>query len=597
MNVYGRLMKEFMAKYWVRYLLAFVLVNIISIMALITPLLTERIIDEFIPNGDLKGIALYAILVLGLATARAFVTFSQRFNIEYTAQKVIYDVRNRLYQHLQTLSFSFFDQNRTGELMSRMTSDVSTLERAMGMGFINLFSNALTILYTLIILFNKNIQLTLMSLLFMPFLIWSVSQFAIKVRPTFRMVREQMGIFSASMQESITGVRVVKAFAQEEYEIEKFRIENRNYYDKNMVSVKLEAFYGPLMSFISTMGTVFLIWYGGMKVVNGSISLGEWMVFNTLIAQLIQPVRMFGWLVSMVQRASASGQRIFEIIDTQSDVTDAPGSQVLPPLQGHVRMEKVSFSYDNRIYVLEDVDLDVQPGQTIAILGSTGSGKSSLINLVPRFYDPQKGRILIDGHDLRDVTIDSLRRQIGIVLQETFLFNESLRNNISYGRPEASLEEIIEAAKAAKIHDFISTLPQGYDTVVGERGVGLSGGQKQRMAIARALLMEAKVLILDESTSSVDTETERAIQQAFLKLTENCTTFVIAQRLSTIRNADRIIVLDKGRIVQEGTHDDLLKQEGGIYYQIYQMQLRPQEESPIKPGNQSNEDGGASSWA
>ncbi len=597
MNVYGRLMKEFMAKYWVRYLLAFVLVNIISIMALITPLLTERIIDEFIPNGDLKGIALYAILVLGLATARAFVTFSQRFNIEYTAQKVIYDVRNRLYQHLQTLSFSFFDQNRTGELMSRMTSDVSTLERAMGMGFINLFSNALTILYTLIILFNKNIQLTLMSLLFMPFLIWSVSQFAIKVRPTFRMVREQMGIFSASMQESITGVRVVKAFAQEEYEIEKFRIENRNYYDKNMVSVKLEAFYGPLMSFISTMGTVFLIWYGGMKVVNGSISLGEWMVFNTLIAQLIQPVRMFGWLVSMVQRASASGQRIFEIIDTQSDVTDAPGAQVLPPLQGHVRMEKVSFSYDNRIYVLEDVDLDVQPGQTIAILGSTGSGKSSLINLVPRFYDPQKGRILIDGHDLRDVTIDSLRRQIGIVLQETFLFNESLRNNISYGRPEASLEEIIEAAKAAKIHDFISTLPQGYDTVVGERGVGLSGGQKQRMAIARALLMEAKVLILDESTSSVDTETERAIQQAFLKLTENCTTFVIAQRLSTIRNADRIIVLDKGRIVQEGTHDDLLKQEGGIYYQIYQMQLRPQEESPIEPGNQSNEDGGASSWA
>ena len=366
---------------------------------------------------------------------------------------------------------------------------------------------------------------------------------------------------------------------------------------RSMVSVKLEAFYGPLMSFISTMGTVFLIWYGGMKVVNGSISLGEWMVFNTLIAQLIQPVRMFGWLVSMVQRASASGQRIFEIIDTQSDVTDAPGAQVLPPLQGHVRMEKVSFSYDNRTYVLEDVDLDVQPGQTIAILGSTGSGKSSLINLVPRFYDPQKGRILIDGHDLRDVTIDSLRRQIGIVLQETFLFNESLRNNISYGRPEASLEEIIEAAKAAKIHDFISTLPQGYDTVVGERGVGLSGGQKQRMAIARALLMEAKVLILDESTSSVDTETERAIQQAFLKLTENCTTFVIAQRLSTIRNADRIIVLDKGRIVQEGTHDDLLKQEGGIYYQIYQMQLRPQEESPIEPGNQSNENGGASSWA
>ena len=593
MNVYGRLMKEFMAKYWARYVLAFVLVNIISIMALIAPLLTERIIDEFIPQGDLKGIALYAILVLGVATARALITFSQRYNIEFTAQKVIYDVRNRLYQHLQTLSFSFFDQNRTGELMSRMTSDVSTLQRAMGMGFINLFSNALTILYTLIILFSKNVQLTLMSLLFMPFLIWAVSQFSVKVRPTFRMVREQMGVFTAAMQESITGVRVVKAFAQEEYEVEKFRKENREYYEKNMVSVRLEAFYGPLMSFISTMGTVFLIWYGGMKVVNGSISLGEWTVFNTLIAQLIQPVRMFGWLVSMVQRASASGQRIFEILDTQSDVADAPGAQTLPPLQGHVRMENVSFSYDNRVFVLEEINLDIQPGQTIAILGSTGSGKSSLINLVPRFYDPQKGRILIDGHDLRDVTIDSLRRQIGIVLQETFLFNDSLRNNISYGRPSASLEEIIDAAKSAKIHDFIVALPQGYDTIVGERGVGLSGGQKQRMAIARALLMEAKVLILDESTSSVDTETERAIQQAFAKLTENCTTFVIAQRLSTIRNADRIIVLDRGRIVQDGTHEDLLQQEGGIYHQIYQMQLRPQEETPMESGGQTDGNGGA----
>jgi ABC-type multidrug transport system fused ATPase/permease subunit len=264
-----------------------------------------------------------------------------------------------------------------------MTSDVSTLQRAMGMGFINLFSNALTILYTLIILFSKNVQLTLMSLLFMPFLIWAVSQFSVKVRPTFRMVREQMGVFTAAMQESITGVRVVKAFAQEDYEVEKFRKENREYYEKNMVSVRLEAFYGPLMSFISTMGTVFLIWYGGMKVVNGSISLGEWTVFNTLIAQLIQPVRMFGWLVSMVQRASASGQRIFEILDTQSDVADAPGAQTLPPLQGHVRMENVSFSYDNRVFVLEEINLDIQPGQTIAILGSTGSGKSSLINLVP----------------------------------------------------------------------------------------------------------------------------------------------------------------------------------------------------------------------
>ncbi|NLN83471.1 MAG: ABC transporter ATP-binding protein [Firmicutes bacterium] len=582
MNVYGRLLKEFMAKYWARYTLAFVLVNIISLMTLITPLLTEKIIDEFLPAGDFRGIVTYSLIVLGVALLRALITFSQRYNIQYTAQRVIYDVRNRLYQHLQTLSFSFFDSSRTGELMSRMTSDVSTLQRAMGMGFINLFSNTLTIIYTLAILLNKNVELTLMSLVFMPFLIWSVSVFAVKVRPTFRIVREQLGVFTATMQESITGVRVVKAFAQEEYEIEKFREQNREYYEKNLISVRLEAFYGPLMSFISTMGTVFLIWYGGRKVVMGDISLGEWTVFNTLIVQLIQPIRSFGWLVSMVQRASASGQRIFEILDTQSDVSDAPDAIELPPVVGHVRFEDVSFSYDNNFYVLEDIDLDVQPGHTIAILGSTGSGKSSLINLVPRFYDPQKGRITIDGHDLRDVTVESLRNQIGIVLQETFLFNDSLRNNISYGRPDATMDEIVGAAKSAKIHDFIMTLPEGYETVVGERGVGLSGGQKQRMAIARALLMRARVLILDESTSSVDTETERAIQQAFAVLTENCTTFVIAQRLSTIRNANRIIVLDKGRVIQEGTHDELLAQEGGVYHQIYQMQLRPQEESPFE---------------
>lgn len=592
MNVYTRLLKEFMAKYWARYLVAFVLVNIIALMSLISPLLTEKIIDVFIPAGDLSSIAVYAGLVLAVAIVKTIITFAQRYNIEFTAQKVIYDMRNRLYQHLQTLSFSFFDQNRTGELMSRMTSDVATLQRAMGMGFISIFSATLTIIYTLALLFNLNWRLTLMSLIFMPFLIWSVTQFAVKVRPTFRMVRDQMGLFSAAMQESITGVRVVKAFAQEDYEIEKFLKENQNYYDKNLISVRLEAFYSPLMSFISNMGTVFLIWYGGRQVINGSITLGEWTVFNTLLAQLIQPVRQFGMLVSMIQRAVASGQRIFEVLDTQSDVADLPGAITLPPLQGHVVMDHVFFSYDNRTFVLEDLCLEALPGQTIAILGSTGSGKSSVINLVPRFYDPQKGTVRIDGHNLKDVTIDSLRRQVGIVLQETFLFNDSLRNNIAYGKPDATLEAIISAAKAARIHEFIQTLPDGYDTVVGERGVGLSGGQKQRMAIARALLMEAKVLILDESTSSVDTETEHAIQQAFAKLTENCTTFIIAQRLSTIRNADKIVVLDKGRIVQEGSHDKLLLDTSGIYHQIYEMQLRPQEQPPIVPASSDSSSGG-----
>lgn len=579
MNIYVRLVKDFMSKYWLRYLFAFVLVNFITWLGVQAPQLTQRIIDDFIPAQDMDSIFLFAGLVVLVALLRGLTTFVQRYNMEYTAQRVVYDIRNRLYTHIQDLSFSFYDSARTGELMSRLTSDVESLRGAMGMGFINILSGVLQIVYVLVVLLNLDVQLTLVSLIFLPFLAWAVQQYSVKVRPTFRLMQEQMAKLTSVMQENITGIRVVKAFAQEEYEIEKFSVQNRQHYDRALFSARLEAFYGPLMTFISGLGSTFVLWYGGMAVVEGRLQLGQWMVFNTLMMQLIQPIRMFGWLISMVQRAAASGGRIYEVLDTSSEVADADDAVEMSAVVGRVEFENVSFSYDKRVMVLEDLNFSAEPGQTVAILGPTGSGKSTVINLIPRFYDPAQGAIKIDGVDIRTYTVDSLRRQIGIVLQETFLFSDTLRANIAYGRPDASEAEIIAAAQSAEIHDFIASLPQGYDTVIGERGVGLSGGQKQRVAIARALLMEARILILDESTSSVDTETEHAIQQAFAQLTSNCTTFIIAQRLSTVRNADKIIVLDKGRLVQEGHHEELLQDSEGIYAQIYEMQLRPQEEA------------------
>jgi len=409
-----------------------------------------------------------------------------------------------------------------------------------------------------------------------PVLAWRVQVYATKVRPMFTQIQQQVAVVNTRIQENIAGQRVVKAFARKQYEIDKFERDNMELLHRSIRAERLSAINWSLMRLLTEMSLAIILWYGGRQVISTELTLGTLMSFNMLLGQLLGPIRMLGWQVSMVQRTIASGERIFEILDTQADVRDKPGAKPIGEIEGRVTFENVSFAYDGVNMVLKNINLDVSPGETVAILGGTGSGKTTLINLIPRFYDVTEGRILIDGVDIRDVTIESLRRQIGIVTQETFLFSASLRDNIAYGKPEATDEEIIEAAKAAHIHDFIMSLPDGYDTLIGERGVGLSGGQKQRVAIARALLMDAKILLLDESTSSVDVETEMQIQQAFSKLLKDRTAFIIAQRLSTVRDADRVIVLDNGRIVEEGTHEELL-QLGGIYTAIYNLQFRPQE--------------------
>lgn len=559
------------------FLLAVLLMLVTSGLRMVIPWLTGFIVDTVFEKREFAFLPLMALSIVGVRAVQGLAAFGQRYTMEVVSQRVIFDIRNTMYKHLQRLSFSFYDKAQTGQLMSRTTSDVETLRRFLGFGALELCSNCVIFFGVLIYMLLVNWKLTLVALVPMPLLLWAVRQFATKVRPRYRRIRAQLAELTTILQESISGIKVVRAFAQEEQEIKKFHNENWSFLNKNIEAVRMWAFYFPLMSLCSGLSTVAIIWYGGRLVIAGEISLGTLVAFHQYLGMLIGPIRRLGWLVDLVTRAQASGQRIFEVLDTEPEIKDKPGAIELKDVKGYVNFENVSFAYDGKNKVLENINIQAEPGQTIALLGFTGSGKSTIINLIPRFYDPDEGRITIDGIDIRDVTLKSLRSNIGTVSQETFLFSATIAENIAFGKDNASREEIIAAAKAARAHDFIMAMPKGYDTKIGERGLGLSGGQKQRLAIARALLTDPRILILDDSTSSVDTETEYLIQQALQELMKNRTTFVIAQRLSTVKNADQIIVLDEGRVVQRGTHEELLQDEEGIYRQIYDMQFKQQE--------------------
>lgn len=546
---------------------------LLTAIALVTPQFIRWIVDHGIREQNLSLLTWSTLGLLVLTLVKGGLTFLEGRWSEIASQSVAYDLRNDLHHKLGELSFAYHDQTETGQLLSRAIQDVDRIRFLTGRATLRLSGSILLALGTLVVLTLMNVQLAFLSMAAIPILGYRGYLFGRQMRPLSMAIQQQLAVLTTRLEQNLRGARVVKAFAQEKAEIDRFDQENQKWFDLSADSARLQAWNTPLLDLIANIGTIFIIWYGGRLVINQQLTLGELVAFSTYLSQLIGPVRRLGMIIPAIAVAAAAGERIFEILDTQSEVKDAPDAYPLPPVQGHVRFEKVGFAYFNRHRVLGNITFAARPGEIIALLGATGSGKSSIINLIPRFYDPTEGRITIDDHDLRAVTLNSLRDQIGIVLQETTLFAATLRENLLFGRPDATEAEMVAAAQAAQAHAFIMTMPDGYDTYVGERGVTLSGGQKQRVAIGRALLKDPRILILDDATASVDSATEQEIQLALHHLMKGRTSFVIAQRLSTVRNANLILVLDRGRISASGTHEELLR-TSELYARIYHGQLQ-----------------------
>jgi ATP-binding cassette subfamily B multidrug efflux pump len=513
------------------------------------------------------------ILILVFAIARGAFAFTQTFLAQKLSQDVAFDFRNELFSKIQRLSFSYHDRNRTGQLMIRATDDVDKLQVFIGQGMLIALQAILLLSGALVLLLLTNFQLTLVILPILPIALVLFMVFGMVSQPLFAKVQAKLSSLNTILQENLAGIKVVKAFAREQEESAKFDASAEDFMQQQITVARVFSFLFPVIFLIANLGQALVLYFGGRQILAGTLSIGEWQKFSLYLALVFFPIGQLGFIISQMSAASASANRIFEILDASNDVTDRPDAVTLPPISGNVEFENVSFRYFNSSDpVLTGINITARPGETVALLGSTGSGKTTIINLIPRFYDVSEGQLIIDGYDVRNVTIESLRRQIGIVLQETNLFTGTIRENIAFGRPDASDEEVFDAAKAAAAHDFIEGFPEGYATPVGERGTTLSGGQKQRIAIARALLLNPKILILDDSTSSVDVTTEVQIQHALDRLMEGRTSFVIAQRISTVVNADQIIVLDKGEVVAKGKHAELME-TSAIYADIYRSQL------------------------
>ena len=575
MDILKRIM-GYVARYkWKAITAISFLVFLIS-LNLVTPYLTKILVDDVIRGGKRNLLVPILIAVFGCAACRGLLSYFRSYLFEGVSQKCLYDLRNDMYTHLQGLSFSFYDDNRVGELMSRMTGDLEGIRMFIVGGLSVLLENAIYFIGTTIMLLYLNVELALVTLAILPFIAWVAIKFNKTIRPAHSEIREQQANLNTTAQENIAGVRVVRAFAREDYEIEKFEKENRLNQEKNVNASFIWAKYFPLIEFLSGFCAVALIGYGGWMVAIGRITLGTVVAFNGYLWMLIMPVRMLGWIVNIISHAITSGKRVFDILDTGSSIKEKSNPYSSDEFRGDVVFENVSFRYKENP-ILFNININAPAGKTIGIRGATGSGKTSIINLIGRLYDVTCGRVLVDGVDVRDWKLSALRSQIGIVMQDTFLFSDTIEGNILYGNPDASREDVIRAAKIAEAHDFIMEMPQGYDTIVGERGVGLSGGQKQRIAIARAIVKNPKILIMDDCTSAVDMETEYEIQKALKKIMKGRTTFIIAHRVSSVKDADEIIFLDNGRIVERGKHEELLALRGR-YYELYMQQYKDLDE-------------------
>ncbi|MDI9548354.1 MAG: ABC transporter ATP-binding protein [Chloroflexota bacterium] len=513
------------------------------------------------------------VLILAFAVARGAFAFTQAFMAETLSQNVAFDFRNELFAKIQRLSFSYHDRNRTGQLMVRATDDVEKLRLFLGQGLLLALQAFVLLTGALVMLLLTNVRLTMVVLPILPIALVLFMIFGAVTQPLFGKIQAKLSAMNTVLQESVAGIRVIKAFAQEPKQSAKFRARADDLMRQQIMVSGVFSFLFPVIFLIANLGQAAVLYYGGRQIIAETLTVGEWQKFSLYLIFVFFPIGQLGFIISQMSQASASADRIFEILDAHNEVVDKPGAPPIPSLQGRVEFRNVTFRYfHSGEPVLSDISFTAEPGQMVALLGATGSGKSTVINLLPRFYDVSEGQVLIDGHDVRDVQLESLRRQIGIVLQETNLFSGTIRDNIAYGRPDASEEEIVAAAKAAAAHDFIMSFPAGYDTPVGERGTTLSGGQKQRIAIARALLLNPRILILDDSTSSVDVTTEALIQEALDRLMLGRTSVVIAQRISTVLHADQILVLDGGRVAARGRHRELLE-SSPIYAEIYRSQL------------------------
>jgi ATP-binding cassette subfamily B protein len=528
-----------------------------------------------------RALVLAGITIVVFAIARGLFSFAQNYLSQVLSQNIAFDLRNDLFSKIQRLSFSYHDRNRTGQLMIRATDDVERLRIFVGQGLLMALQAFILLIGTLVILLITNVKLTLIILPILPIALVIFMGFGRMAQPLFREVQQRLAKVNTILQENLAGIRVVKAFAKEPEEEIRFGDSLEDLTDQRIRIARIFSFLFPFIFLIANLGQAAILYFGGRGIIEGSLSLGEWQKFSLYLVYVFIPMGQLGFIISLMAQASASADRIYEILDAKNDVENKPGAMSLSEITGKVDFEAVTFQYfETGNPVLKDVTFSAEPGETIALLGSTGSGKTTIINLIPRFYDVSDGKVLIDGNDVRDVTIESLRQKIGIVLQETTLFSGTIRDNIAYGRPDASTEEIMAAARAASAHEFIMEFPVGYDTPVGERGSTLSGGQKQRVAIARALIMDPHILILDDSTSSVDLSTEYQIQKALDGLMKGRTSFVIAQRISTVLNADQILVLEKGQVINKGTHEELLE-ESPIYAEIYHSQLI-EDAAPVK---------------
>ena len=508
---------------------------------------------------------------------RGFLDFARTYATDSLSQKVSYEIRNRFYDKLQHLSFAYHDKEHTGDLMSKATADVEAIRRFVNMGLVRALEVVVRVVALLAILIFMNWELTLISLAFVPFIVIRSSMVMGRLRRMWLEVQLRMGEAVTILQENLVGIHVVKAFASEEYEKKKFAKKAQELREEYFQSERLQGTNSAWMTFFFTSGLGLILWYGGWEVIRGDLTPGGLTMFILYLSQLTFPIRMSSFIINSFSRAITSGGRIFEVLDAESPVEEKPDARVLERAQGHVKFEDVSFAYEARMPALQHLSISAKPGQITAILGAPGSGKSTIVNLLPRFYDVNQGRITIDGQDIREFTLESLRHNVGIVQQDVFLFSATIHDNIAYGVKDATREDVIRAATVAQLHDHIDSLPDGYDTWVGERGATLSGGQRQRLSIARSILIDPPVLILDDSTSSVDVQTERMIHRAMVNVMKDRTTFVIAHRLSTVREADLIVVLKDGQIAEQGTHEELLA-ANGIYRDIYDLQLQPQEE-------------------